>query len=89
MAGSSRCLSASCSPRHSGHAAGEDARGLEALHPLQHRFALLERHAQAISDLGQLGAEVAALVDPIDQRRADQALAGVEAGQHQLVLQVL
>ena len=53
---------------------------LEALTQDQHGLDTLGTAAQSFGDLVQIGAQIAALVDPVDQGQGDRVIGGVESG---------
>ena len=69
--------------------AGEDARRIELLQPLEHVQHRRQWTAQALGDLGKRLAEIARLVHQIDQMQADQALGPRQQVQLELLDQVL
>ena len=72
-----------------GQAFGEIARPnsgrLEALHDGEHALDIGDRCAKPLGDPFEIGADIARLVDLVDQREADQAVARVVDGQSELV----
>ena len=72
-----------------GHGAGHDAGRLEAVAHGQHRLDTLERDPQPVGDLGQVAAQIAALIDGIDQGQGDGVVGRREACLRRLGLQML
>ena len=85
MAGSQRLRSDQLQAQALGDVARENARGLEPLQPGQHRLDPLRRAAQALGDLAELKAQVAAFVDAVDQDLGDGAVGAGETGERELV----
>ena len=69
--------------------AGGDARRVEQLDQLEPALHLLGGRAAALGDLGELGPEVAVLVEVADDLRADPAQARVIGREPQLLLEVV
>ena len=69
--------------------AGADSRGLEGLHEGEHARHGSYLAAEPVGDGVDILAEVAGLVDGIDQVAADQAAHGVGGGEVELALQML
>ena len=67
-----------------GEVAGEHARRLQRLQGREHALDARERRAELFGDLGELAAEIAGLVEAVDQRRGDQPVAGIGQGDHRL-----
>ncbi len=69
--------------------AGADAHRIEALQHAQDRLDIFDLGAQPGGDLDQIGAQIAGLVDRIDQRQADHAVLGQQRGDGELVFQMV
>ena len=62
-----------------GKVAPADPRRVETLHPRQHALDQRQRHPEPLRDLGQVGAQIAGLVDQRDQLLGDHRLQPAEA----------
>ena len=62
------------------HRPGHDARGLETMANGQDRFDPFQRNTQTVGNFGQFAAQIAALIDGIDQGQGDGVVGGRKAG---------
>ena len=55
-----------------GEVAGADAGRVEGLHQRQRALDQVDRRVEALGDVGEVGAQIAGLVDLVDEHAADQ-----------------
>ena len=72
-----------------GEIARADAGGIEALHQRQNRSVSRQIGVQPVGDVGDALAQIAGLVDPVDDRLADEPAAGIGAGERELLGEML